>query len=67
MLSDRGPTYTWYLQKEVQYARYTYDNNLLDQELRNANAKYYIAINPTNLTSYSPIKEFGSVTVYERN
>lgn len=66
ILSDRGPIYTWYLQKEVPYARYTYDNSLLDQELRNASAKYYIAINPTNLTSYAPIKEFGSVTVYGR-
>ena len=66
ILSDRGPIYTWYLQKEVPYARYAYDNNLLNQELQNASAKYYITINPTNLTSYIPIKEFGNVTVYKQ-
>lgn len=65
--SDRGPIYTWHLQKEVQYAICTYDNVLLDEELRNASAEYYITIAPVNLTSYSPIKEFGSVTIYGRS
>ena len=67
IFSDRGPAYTWYLQKEVPYARYSYDNGLLDGELENASAKYYITLTRVNLTHYSPAKEFGSVNVYARN
>lgn len=67
ILSDRGPIYTWYLHKEVPYARYTYDPVLLDNELRNASAKYYITLTPVNLTSYPHEKLIGSVKIYEKN
>ena len=66
ILSDRGPTYTWLLQKEVSYPKFISDSDLLDEELRNDSAKYYIGINSINLTTYSPIKEFGSVKIYGR-
>ena len=67
ILSDRGPIYTWHLHKEVPYARYTYDPDLLDEELRNASAKYYVSLTPVNLTSYPHEKLIGSVKIYERN
>ena len=66
ILSDRGPSYTWYLQKEVQYARFASDSDLLDEELQNASAKYYITLSKVNLTNYSIVKEFGSVKIYGR-
>ncbi len=65
ILSDRGPVYTWHLQREVPYAKFAYDNALLDKELKDANAQYYVDINHVNLTSYDPVNEFGSVTVWK--
>lgn len=65
--SDRGPTYTWYLQKEVDYPSNYVDGYILNQELVNESVDYYIGINKVNLTDYLPIKEFGEVTIYHRN
>ena len=68
VLSDRGPIYTWYLQKEVNYAKNVTNATLLNQELLDKNATYYVTMeNKYNLTSYSPVKEFGPVTIYELN
>ena len=68
ILSDRGPIYTWYLQKEVNYAKNIRNETLLNQELLDNNATYYIAMeNKYNLTSYSPVKEFGQITIYQLN
>ena len=64
IFSDRGPIYTWLLQKEIPYPGNMTNATLLDQELLDANATYYIAMDPVNLTSYEPVKEFGQVTVY---
>lgn len=62
--SDRGPVFTWYLQKEVAYARNPGNNTLLNQELLEGNATYYISSIPVNLTDYKSVKEFGDVNVY---
>lgn len=68
ILSDRGPVYTWYLQKEVNYTHYAENPTFLNRELLNNNATYYIdAGYKHNLSDYSPVKSFGEVTIYQRN
>ena len=64
IFSDRGPSYSWMLKKEVPYARNLTNEVALNQELLNNNATYYISTDKVNLTSYAPVKQFGSVTVY---
>lgn len=64
VFSDRGPAFTWYLQKEVQYAKNIGNNTLLNQELLDKNVTYYISGSKLNLTDYAPVEEFGSVKVY---
>ncbi len=63
--SDRGPIYTWMLQKEIPYARNTWNDTLLNQELIDNNATYYLSLNKVNLTDYTQAKEFGGVTIYK--
>ena len=65
--SDRGPIYAWYLQKEVKYPTNYRDSYLLNQELVNNSVDYYIGMDKVNLTNYVQIKEFGHVTVYQKN
>ena len=65
--SDRGPIYTWLLQKEVPYARNIANETLLNEELLENNATFYISLEKVNLTDYSPVKEFGSTTIYQKN
>jgi hypothetical protein len=67
IFSDRSPIYTWYLQKEVKYPSNDRDAYLLNQELVNKSADYYIGMDRVNLTDYSQIKEFGHVTIYQKN
>lgn len=64
IFSDRGPSYSWMLKKEVPYARNLTNAVALNQELLDNNATYYISMDKVNLTSYAPVKQFGSVTVY---
>lgn len=67
IFSDRGPIFTWYLQKEVGYAN-SIDNAKLDGLLINESVDYYISSENVNLTGYVPIKEFGdTTTVYKKN
>ncbi len=65
MFSNRGPVYTWYLQKEVKYARNVGNDTLLSRELHDGNATYYISTGKVNLTGYRMVKEFGDVKIYE--
>ena len=67
IFSDRGPIYTWYLQKEINYTSNAFNGTILNSELINASADYYIGMEKVNLTDYSPVKEFGQVTIYQRN
>lgn len=64
--SDRGPIYTWYLQKEVKYI--TGDNGtLLSEELTKNNIEYYISQNHNlSIPNYPEVEEFGKVTIYQR-
>jgi 4-amino-4-deoxy-L-arabinose transferase-like glycosyltransferase len=64
IFSDRGPIFSWMLQREVPYATNIANATALNQELLDNNVTYYISTNKVNLTSYAPTKEFGSVTVY---
>lgn len=44
------------------------DSNMFNQYLNSNNADYYFCLRPgLNLTSYTPIKQFGNVTIYKRN
>ena len=65
--SDRGPIYTWYLQKEVGYITYTSNITSLSKQLAENNAEYYIS-QADNLTipNYSKVREFGLVSIYQR-
>lgn len=44
----------------------TQDNLVSNNYLENNNADYYFSSDPMNLTSYKPIKQFGSLVIYER-
>ena len=65
--SERGPTYTWYLQREVIFIKDPLSNAKLNNKLLGGNVTYYISFDDVNLSSYSPIKEFGEVTVFKKN
>lgn len=65
--SDRGPVYTWYLQKEVKYSSNYENPTLLSDSLINASADYYIGMDKINITGYVPVKEFGTVTIYQKD
>ena len=44
------------------------DSNQFNNYLINNNADYYLSVRPgLNLTSYTPIKKFGIVTIYKKN
>ena len=64
IFSDRGPIYTWNLQKEVPYAQNIGNSTLLNQELLDNNVTYYVSSAEVNLTDYKPVKEFGNVILY---
>ena len=67
IMSDRAPIYTWLFQKEVPYAINSYNGTLLNEELLNENAKYYISSVDVNLTDYGLVKEFGDVRIYAKS
>ena len=66
IMSDRGPVYTFYLKKEVKLIR-DMDQKNLDKELLDNHAEYVTTFHQVNLTHYSPIKEFGNITIYKKN
>jgi hypothetical protein len=65
--ADRGPIYTWYLQKEVHYVTNKLDPSLLSQQMLANNTKYYIS-QYDNLTipHFEEVKQIGKVTVYQK-
>ena len=65
IMSDRGPVYTFYLKKEVKLIR-DMDQKNLDKELLDNHAEYVTTFHQVNLTHYSPIKEFGNITIYKK-
>ena len=66
IMSDRGPVYTFYLKKEVKLIR-DMDQKNLDKELLDNHAEYVTTFHQVNLTHYSPVKEFGNITIYKKN
>ena len=61
--SNRGAIYTWLLQKEVKNPRYMDNNTILNQELVDGNATYYISMGNRYLHDYKLIKEIGNVKI----
>ena len=67
ILSDRAPVYTWHLQKEVIYSKFPGNSTLLNEELLENNATWYIGINGINLTDYDKVKNYSNVVIYHRS
>lgn len=67
IFSERGPIYTWYLQKEVNYTPYARNMPALSYQLTNASADYYIGTDMINVSGYNPVKEFGHVIIYQKD
>lgn len=65
--SDRGPIYTWYLQKEVKYIQGSFTSEELNEYLQNHSSEYYIRLGaPLNLTDYEIAESFGETIIYKR-
>ncbi len=65
--SDRGPIYTWYLQKEVGYIVDTSNTSTLSNQLLEDNIQYYISqVDNLTIPNYPKVEEFGSVSIYQR-
>ena len=64
--SNRAPSYTWYLQKEVLSVNDLSNFTLVNKNLIDANVSYYLTDENLNLTNYEIVREFGSVNVYLR-
>lgn len=67
VFSNRGYAQTWYLQKNVFIPGNIGNATLLNKELLNGNATYYVSSGGTNLTDYSLVQEFNAIKIYKRN
>lgn len=67
VFSNRGYAQTWYLQKNVFIPGNIGNTTLLNKELLNGNATYYVSSGGTNLTDYSLVQEFNAIKIYKRN
>jgi len=65
--SERGPTFTWYLQKEVFYVNWDYSSEDLSAKMIASNTTYFISLNKTEIFAYSPVKITENVIVYQRD
>lgn len=76
--AERGPIFTWYLQKEVTYVNWQATPEELSSKMIENNVTYFISFNETNspihfisidngIPCYSPVKIVGNVVVFERN
>ncbi|KZX17171.1 glycosyltransferase family 39 protein [Methanobrevibacter filiformis] len=63
--ADRGPIFTWYLQKEVVYMGSNVPTHDLNNILKSNNTTYYISIEKYDLFDYNLVKTFGQVYIYE--
>ncbi|MBZ9571045.1 glycosyltransferase family 39 protein [Methanobrevibacter sp. TMH8] len=65
--AERGPIFTWYLQKEVLYVKWLTSPNELSTMMLANNTTYFISIHKkTNINGYLPVKEIGEVIVYKK-
>lgn len=67
VFSNRGYAQTWYLQKEVKIPKNLGNATLLNQELLDENATYYVSSGKVNLTDYSIVKQYNAIRIYQRN
>jgi hypothetical protein len=66
--ADRGPIFTWYLQKEVIYMNWLVNPEQLSVQMLENNTDYYITINPAKqIPYYTKIKEIGEIAIYKRD
>ena len=66
--ADRGPIYTWYFQKEVNYIQGSFTPEELNENLLNNGSSYYIRLGDgLNLENYTEIKSFDETIIYQRN
>ena len=68
--SDLSPNFSWYLNTSVkQITDLNSSNNvMINNYLVNNNVEYYLYNGlGLNLNSYKPIKQFGNVTIYQKN
>lgn len=66
--AERGPVFTWYLQKEVLYVTWLTSPKELSKSMIANNTTYFISVHKkTNIPGYSPVKTTENVIVFERN
>ena len=65
--ADRGPIYTWYLQKEVKYVTTQANPSTFSEQMLANNTKYYIAQDKTlNIPHFKEVKKIGEVDIYQK-
>ena len=64
--AERGPIFTWYLQKEVFYVNWLYSPDDLSVKMIDNNTTYFISVNKTSIPGFSPVKVTEKVIVYKR-
>ncbi|MGL4669461.1 MAG: glycosyltransferase family 39 protein [Methanobacteriaceae archaeon] len=68
--ADRGPVFTWYLQKEVKYTDWRYGSNessdRFNKEINNENVSYYFALRDIPIPNYKIIASFGDIHIYTK-
>lgn len=66
--AERGPVFTWYLQKEVLYVTWLSSPEELSAMMIANNTTYLISIhNEIDIPGFSPVKKTENIIVYERN
>ena len=65
--ADRGPIFTWYLQKEVIYNKDSVPLNNLSTFLKENNASYYVSLKGFEIQNLTIVKHIGKVTVYKNS
>ena len=65
--ADRGPIFTWYLQKEVHYVTSKENSSKFSSEMLANNTKYYISqYQNLSIPQYKEVKQIGEVSVYQK-
>lgn len=65
--AERGPIFTWYMKKEVNYVNWLVKPQELSIDMIKNNVTYYISIHPNvKIPNYLKIKSIGEVSIYER-
>lgn len=67
VFSNRAPAQTWYLQKEVKSPTGIGNDTVLNDELVNGNASYYISSGEADLNDYVMVKDFHDIKIYQRS